>query len=421
MATVHLPYGRETLTVTIPGATVLQSRLEDYAPPAGEGELIRAALARPIGAPPLRELAAGKNKVVVIISDHTRPVPSKLLLPPMLAEIRAGNPAADLTLLVATGCHRGSTSAELAEKLGPEIFAREKIVMHDCADQSGMKTIGTLPSGTPLSVNRLAAEADLLVAEGFIEPHFFAGFSGGRKSVLPGVGDRLSVMGNHCARFIAHPAARAGSLDDNPIHRDMVWAAGRAGLAFIVNVVLNHEGRVIHAVAGAHEPAHRAGADFLKKLCGIAHEPADIVITTNGGHPLDQNIYQAVKGMSTAELLVKPGGVIIMLSRCNDGHGGEEFHHTFKQTTDLRGLMEKFLATPQEATIPDQWQSQVLARVLLKARVILISAADTQVVRDLHLLPADDVETALTIAKTLLGKTAPSILVIPNGIAAIVG
>jgi nickel-dependent lactate racemase len=423
MPAIELPYGRTTLALHVGAgvdADVLQSRLDTCAPPAGEAALVRDALARPIGSPTLRELAAGKRRVTIIISDHTRPVPSTLLLPPMLAEIRAGAPAADITLLVATGCHRGSTPAELREKLGADIFRREKIAMHDCDDHASLRAPGTLPSGTPLTLNRLAVETDLLVAEGFVEPHFFAGFSGGRKSVLPGVGGRESIMGNHCAEFIAHPAARAGVLDGNPIHRDMTRAADLARLAFIVNVVLDNNARVIHAVAGAHEAAHRAGAGFLKNLCGISHAPADIVVTTNGGHPLDQNIYQAVKGMTTAEALVRPGGVIIMLARCGDGHGGEEFHRTFRQAKTPAELLKRLDAVPREKTIPDQWQSQILARVLVKAKVIFVSGAGDDLVRDFHLIPAATPDDALRMARGMIGKKTPDIVVVPNGVSAIV-
>ncbi len=188
MATINLPYGKEYINATIPDerlAGVLTSKLHGYKPEVSEETLIRDALANPVDCAPLYELARGKNKIVIIASDHTRPVPSKVIIPPMLEEIRRGNPDADITILIATGCHRGTTIGELREKFGDEIVNNEKIIVHDCADKDNLVNIGTLPSGGTLSINRLAHEADLLVSEGFIEPHFFAGFSGGRKSVLP--------------------------------------------------------------------------------------------------------------------------------------------------------------------------------------------------------------------------------------------
>ena len=209
-------------------AGVLESSINTYDPGAGEVELVERAMEKPIGSASLRELAKGKNKVVIIASDHTRPVPSKVIMPSVLRQIREGNPDADITILIATGCHRGTTKEKLISKFGEEIVANEKIYIHDCDETDMLVNIGTLPSGSPCEVNRLAAEADLLVAEGFIEPHFFAGFSGGRKSVLPGVSGRSTVMGNHCSEFIASPFARTGILENNPIHADMLWAAKQA-------------------------------------------------------------------------------------------------------------------------------------------------------------------------------------------------
>ncbi|MEE1200988.1 MAG: lactate racemase domain-containing protein, partial [Christensenellales bacterium] len=174
-------------------------------------ELVREALANPVGAPKLSELSAGKDRVVIIASDHTRPVPSKAIIPPMLDEIRRGNPEADIAILIATGCHRDPTEDELREKFGEAVASKEKIVIHHCADEANLVEIGTLPSGGPLKINRIAWEADLLVSEGFIEPHFFAGFSGGRKSVLPGIAARESVLANHCSEFVNHPKARTGT------------------------------------------------------------------------------------------------------------------------------------------------------------------------------------------------------------------
>ncbi|MDR1892850.1 MAG: lactate racemase domain-containing protein, partial [Oscillospiraceae bacterium] len=203
MPLVRFPYGKTHIEYDFPQERLrgcLISALEEYVPAASGAELIAGALKHPIGGTRLSELAAGKQKVVILASDHTRPVPSKLILPPMLREIRAGNPGAQITILVATGCHRGTTADELREKFGEDILRRETIVIHDC-DAPDAVTLGTLPSGGKLVVNRLAAEADLLVAEGFIEPHFFAGFSGGRKSLLPGVAARSTVLYNHSADF----------------------------------------------------------------------------------------------------------------------------------------------------------------------------------------------------------------------------
>ena len=420
---IQLPFGRTHLTAELPSHrlnAVLCSRLESYQPPRGEAELVEAALCNPIGSPKLEELAVGKERIVLIASDHTRPVPSKVLVPPMLAAIRRGNPNAKITILIATGCHRGTTKEELIEKFGPEIVAREEIVIHDCADESSLVTIGTLPSGGVLRIHRIAAEADLLISEGFIEPHFFAGFSGGRKSVLPGIAARETVFWNHNSIFIADPHARTGILDGNPLHRDMLYAARCAKLAFICNVVINAKRQVVGAFAGDCDLAHIAGTEFLKTLCQVPVTPADIVITTNNGYPLDQNIYQAVKGMTAGEACCRKGGVIIMVAACEDGHGGESFRKTIAEGGTPAEILNHIQSTPPERTLPDQWESQILARILNKCHVVLISRADPALVRSMQMHPASDIPQALAIADSLLGYSG-SITVIPEGISTIVG
>jgi nickel-dependent lactate racemase len=337
----------------------------------------------------------------------------------MLAEIRKGSPDAEITILVATGCHRESSPAELESKFGPGIAGREKIVAHDC-DSPGMVSLGKLPSGGELIINKLAVDADLLVAEGFIEPHFFAGFSGGRKSVFPGIAGRRAVLYNHNAEFIAHPAARTGIIEGNPIHNDMLYAARKARLDFICNVVINASKEVIYAVAGDCDLAHRDGREFLLGKCRAAPIPADIVISTNGGHPLDQNIYQAVKGMTAAETSVRKGGVIIMLAKSNDGHGAPEFHKTFAEEKDLDRMLDTFMKTPRESTRVDQWQSQIFARVLKHAAVIYISDAPDEMVRDFHMIPAHSIDEAVKKAEEILGDPNASITAIPDGVSVIV-
>lgn len=419
---ISVPYGRARLTSEIADdrvQAILCSSLESYIPSLGETELVEAALANPIGASSLESLAAGKENIVLIASDHTRPVPSKVLVPPMLSAIRRGNPDACITILIATGCHRGTTKSELIEKFGPEIVEKERIVIHDCAAEDDMVTIGTLPSGGILRINRIAAEADLLVSEGFIEPHFFAGFSGGRKSVLPGIAAKETVYWNHNAEFIASPFARTGILEGNPIHQDMIYAARTAKLAFICNVVINARHQVVGAFAGDCEMAHVAGTEFLKQLCQCQKQEADIVITSNNGYPLDQNIYQAVKGMTSGEATCADGGVIIMVAACNDGHGGESFMQTMTQPLSASEILAQIEATPKKDTVPDQWESQILARILSGFHVVLVSEADADLVRAMKMHPAKDLSQALQIAQNLLGKEG-RITVIPEGISTII-
>ena len=417
---IQFPYGKTHLSYDFDEVTVLTSSIETYDPKLSQQALVDGAMAAPEGGVTLRELAKDKQKIVLIASDHTRPVPSKVIVPPMLREIREGNPNADITILISTGCHRETTKDELVSKFGQEIVDKEKIVIHDCDDTENLVNIGTLPSGGQCLINRLAVEADLLVAEGFIEPHFFAGFSGGRKSVLPGVAARETVLANHCSEFIAHPKARTGILEGNPIHMDMLWAAKKADLRYIVNVVLNGEKEVIYAVAGELEAAHKKGTDFLFSLCGAEAKPADIVISTNGGYPLDQNVYQAVKGMTAAEGAVKEGGVIIMLSASNDGVGGDHFYHQLADEENIHKTMETFLNRGRNETVPDQWQTQIFIRVLQRAKVIFVSQVDPEIVEKLHMIPAKNLEEAMEKAKKLIEKEHPAITAIPDGVAVMV-
>lgn len=423
MPNVKLPYGKEYLDVEIPEErinAILVSDLHHYKPELGQVELVQKAIENPIGTPRLKEMAKGKNKIVIIASDHTRPVPSKVIMPLMLAEIRKGNPNADITILISTGCHRETTKDELEAKFGSEIITNEKIYVHDCDDESMLINIGVLPSGGLLIINKLAVEADLLVSEGFIEPHFFAGFSGGRKSVLPGIASRATVMYNHNAEFIDNKKSRTGIIEGNPIQKDMLYAARAARLDFILNVVINSEKEVMYAVAGDCDLAHIEGCKFLNSLCKVNSVPSDIVISTNGGYPLDQNIYQAVKGMTAAEVTVNDGGVIIMLAKSNDGHGGEHFYKSFREEKDIDKMMSEFLATLSENTIPDQWQSQIFARVLKKAKVVYVSDAPDDMVSDLHMIPAHSVEEAIKKADDILGKKNSKITVIPDGVSVMV-
>lgn len=421
MKTIRFPYGKDFLEYTPEKpCAVLTSSVEEYVPEKKGEALVRAALQSPVESPKLSELARGKKKVVLIASDHTRPVPSRVIVPAMLEEIRQGNPDAEITILIATGCHRETTLQELIAKFGEEIVKKEKIVVHDCDEREMLVDLGVLPSGGRCVVNRLAAEADLLVAEGFIEPHFFAGFSGGRKSVLPGIAARETVLANHCAEFIDHPCARTGVLENNPIHADMLWAAEKAGLAFIVNVVLNGEKEAIFAAAGHPVHAHKKGTGFLASLCGVKTEQTDVVISTNGGYPLDQNLYQAVKGMTAAESAVKEGGVIIMLAKSDDGIGGEHFYKQLSCGKAPKKIIEEFLARHRNETEPDQWQSQIFARVLARARVIYLSQLSDDLVREMNMIPAHSIPEALALAKELLGKEEYSLTLIPDGVAVMV-
>ena len=417
---ISIPYGRTRLEADVPDERLLGVYEAPLPPPAADPAAeVERALEAPFGSPRLEELAKGRRKAVVILSDHTRPVPSKYLLPPMLERLRRGNPDIDVTLLVATGCHRPTRPEELEEKLGAEVARRERIAIHVATDESSFADAGTLPSGGRLRLNRLALEADLLLAEGFIEPHFFAGFSGGRKSVLPGIASRETVLANHCAEFIADPRARTGILEGNPIHRDMAYAADRAGLAFVLNAVLNPDKRIVKAFAGGHRAAHEAGCRFLSDACRVRVPLADIVVTSNGGHPLDQNVYQAVKGMTAGEAAVREGGAIVLCAACGDGHGGESFYRMLSEAKSPQELLGRILAVPRTATAPDQWEVQILARILCRNRVVIVTRdCDHAMLHAMGLEAASTLEEGIALATAATGP-ASKIAVIPDGVSTI--
>ena len=412
---MKLPYGHTGIEYDFGNASIISSRIDALRSDKTGADIVRDAMLAPIGSPRLQALARDKKNAVLIISDHTRPVPSSDIVPAMLRELREGNPAIDITLLVATGCHRGTSEAELRSKLGDKILRNEKIVVHDAFDEARNVCIGTLPSGAPLVIDRLAAETELLVAEGFIEPHFFAGFSGGRKSVLPGICASSTVWGNHCGEFIDSPFARTGVLENNPIQLDMLTGARMAGLQYIVNVIIDKNHRTVAAFAGDVEAAHKQGTDFLRKYCEVEPVPADIVVTTNGGEPLDQNLYQCVKGLTAAEACVREGGTIILCAHMADGVGGDFFYRAMKECESPDALYEQYKQTPRDETIQDQWQTQILCRILKKHRVIFVTRKEMELpIGEMKMEYAPDIQRALNMA----GRG--EVTVIPDGVAVIV-
>ena len=423
MAPIKIPYGREQLTLDVKPEclkAVLEPVSQSVEAIQTEQEIVGQALVEPIESVRLADLTAKAHKVLLITSDHTRPMPSAITLPIYLEEIRSQNPDVQIKILVATGFHRLTKPEELVNKFGKELCQREEIIVHDSRDKKHLVYKGKLPSGGELWVNDLVDWADLVVSEGFIEPHFFAGFSGGRKSILPGIAGTETVLANHCAKFIANDHARTGNLEHNPLHRDMLFAAKKVGLVFILNVALDADKKIIRAFAGHPDAAHRQGCTWVSRRATVKRQIADIVITSNGGYPLDQNIYQSVKGMTSAEACVRKGGVIIMVAACEDGHGGEAFYRWFTEAKTPQEVTAKISKIAQKDTLPDQWEAQILARILTKCSVIMVTnRCDPQIVCGMHMLQSPDIDTALTMAKAQIGEKA-EIVVIPDGISVIV-
>lgn len=418
MKTIEIPYYTSSLTLRVDEKnlkSVICSDMHKYKIDHSEEKLIIDALKHPIGTPRLCDLAKGKKKITIVTSDHTRAVPSKITLPLLLDEIRKGNPYAMITVLIATGLHRPTTAEEQRNMFGDCIVDRENIVVNNAYDPRQFVCLGKLPSGAALNVNRIAAECDLLITEGLIEPHFFAGFSGGRKSILPGVCNQETINENHAYKAIANANAKAGVLQHNPIHEDMVAAARMVNTAFIFNVALNQEKKIIAAFAGDLEQAHMKGVEFIRRLSQCSRVIGDIVVTSNGGYPLDQNLYQSPKAVTTAEACAGDDGVIIMCCSCVDGMGGDHFEKLIKLGTpeEIDAYLSKI---PPKETIPEQWCPQIYSQILKKHKVILVTTfLDSDEVRSANMIPAGSLDEAMAIAYGMKGEDA-SVVVIPDGV-----
>ena len=417
--TIPIPYYTSTLDLHVEEENlkaVLTAKMHGFHAEKSQEQLVLDALEHPVGSPRLRTLAEGKRKIVIVTSDHTRAVPSKITLPLLLKEIRSGNPDADITILIATGLHRPTTEEEQRRMFGDEIVDHEKIAINNAFDPEQFVELCTLPSGAVFQVNRLAAECDLLVTEGFVEPHFFAGFSGGRKSILPGICSERTVNENHSYKAVSHPRSNSGMLKDNPIHADMLCAAKAVNVQFIFNVALDGEKKIVAAWAGDLEKAHEAGVAFIRQWSQCPVVTGDIVITSNGGYPLDQNLYQSPKAMATAEACAGEDGVIIMCCSCCDGMGGAHFGQLIQRGTPDE--IDRYLSSiPPEKTIPEQWCTQVCVRVLRKHPVILVTTfLSHDEVRKANMIPASTPDEALEIAYRLKGEQA-SVVVIPDGVS----
>ena len=423
---VKIPYNKTYLKADIPNTRfkgIIKAKpdkavFQSYQ--CSQDQLVRRSLAFPVESPRLFQLVKNKHKVVIISSDHTRPVPEKIIMPQILSEIKKGNPQAKVTILIATGTHRPTTKTELIAKFGKKIVDTVRIVVHKSENESSLTTIGKLPSRAVCKINKLAVQADLLIADGLIEPHLIAGYSGGRKAVFPGVASQVSVRGNHNGAFIANPYARSGILAHNPVNKDMLKAGKLARLAFIVNVVLDANKRIVGCFSGNPYLAHLKGTKLVDSMMSAKPIFTDITITSNGGYPLDQNLYQCVKGLTGAEATNKNQGVIILSASLVDGIGGKRFYSDFKSINSVSKLYNKALHTPAEKTYQDQWASQVFARIIMNHTVIAVtSPKNARELSDLKIKTADSISKALQIADKIVGQNA-SVAVLPDGISTII-
>jgi nickel-dependent lactate racemase len=407
---IDLPYGNSFLKANIPArnlAFVLHTR--EVKGLTDEKAAIIQGLRSPTGSPPLIDRIKKSHRVVVLVTDNTRPCPEKKLLPPILAELEQKVPRENITIIIALGLHPPLDRQQLIAKLGEDIVAKYKVINHDV---NQTVNIGTTSRGTLVDINRQVIEADFRISTGFIEPHLFAGFSGGRKSIAPGVFSVRSAYTNHGYKMVEHSCARPGILKGNPIHEDMVEQAGMAKLDFIVNVVLNKKREITYVAAGDFIKAHEDGCQKARDTAGarIGHK-VDITITTNNGMPSDLDFYQTCKGIDTASVITRDGGIIIVASCCHYGIGPEEFRELHASVKTPKEVLQKI---KREEPIGVQWENQVLARAQLKNDVYLISSLEDKLVRDMMITPVSSVEEGMEKAFKVLGNDA-EIAVIPEG------
>ena len=411
---VNLAYGRTGLPVEFPDdrTTVIEPTWRDGLP--DQAGAVRRALDHPLGSAPLRERVRRDQTVAISVCDVTRPMPSATVLPVVL-EALSHVPADRIAIMIASGTHRATTRGELVEMLGADIVDHNRIVVHDAFDDAQLVSLGEVDGGVPVWLNRTWVEADVRITTGFVEPHFFAGFSGGPKMVAPGLAGFRTIMRLHDAEMIGSPQARWGVIEGNPIHDGIRAIAARSGVDFSVDVAINRDRRITHVAAGELFAAHRAVRAVVKRNAMQAFaRPFDVVVTTNSGYPLDQNLYQTVKGMSAAAQVVKPDGVIVCASACADGypdHG--EYLDILTRRDSPDGLLEMINAPGHNRH--DQWEVQVQAQIQQRADVLLkTDGLSADQVRAAHLTPIDDVGAATVEALSRSGPDA-RVCVLPEG------
>lgn len=412
---IRLAYGRSGLEVDLPDSVdVIRPRSVPGLP--DETAALQNGLRAPIGSPPLRELVRPGNSVMIVHTDITRATPNDRILPVLLNELESlGVARGDISLLNGLGTHRPQTDEELRTMLGDQIVENYRCLQHDCNDDQNLVSLGTTAHGHPVRVNRFYMEADVRILTGFIEPHFFAGFSGGPKAVLPSLAGQESVYTNHGLRMIGSPNATWGITEGNPIWEEMREVAVRTEPTFLLNVTLNINQEITGVFAGDMLAAHTKGCAFVKENAMVRVEaPYDIILTTNSGYPLDQNLYQAVKGMKAAEQIVQEGGAIVMAAACEDGlpnHG-------------LYGALLAQASSPQDVldmisqpgfSAQDQWQVQIQAQIQQRAEVYVYSdGLSNEQIEGALFNPCRNLEKTIAELRAKYGPAA-RICVLPEG------
>lgn len=414
---IKLDYGRTGLEVNLPDERLVGPLAIKPARPLDHPDKALAnVLAQPTGTPPLAELARGRKNACILVCDITRPVPNKILLPPMLRILEeAGIARQDIQILVATGLHRPNEGAELVEMLGPDIVAGYRVENHHGKVLAEHDYLGTTPRGVPVYLDSRYLRADLKISTGLIEPHLMAGYSGGRKVICPGIAALETVKVWHGPQFLEHPKADCGFLEGNPVHEENTYIAQMAGCDFIVNVCLDGDRRITWVGAGDMIAAWEAGVRFVEDVVRVGvPEPVDIVVTSSAGYPLDTTYYQCIKGMTGALPIVKRGGTIILAASLSEGLGSPEFQHLMQDNPDLKVFKQRILG--KDYFVMDQWQLEELAKVLERCKVKIVSSGiPADVLRQrCYVEPAASVEQAVADCLAEYGPQA-KIAVIPKG------
>jgi nickel-dependent lactate racemase len=413
---ITLAYGKTGLPIEVPDDRLMKVLSMRPEPPLADPRAaVAEAVEKPLAGPPLRQIAAGKKTACILICDITRPAPNAIVLPPILKVLtECGLRKEDIVILNATGLHRGNTPDELLHMVGPEVFGHWRIENHDAKDLAAHVNLGTTARGTPMWIDRRFVEADVRIATGYTEPHLMAGFSGGRKLVAPGVAAAITIQHIHSPQFMEHPSAREGVIEGNILHEEITGIAYKAGLQFVCNSALDEPRRATGIFAGEPDAAFRAGAAFVgRQVTDLVPEPADIVITSAGGFPLDLTYYQTVKGMTAAIPILRQGGTLLIASECAEGLGSHEFARLATTVKDIPAWAAGL--TDFGKFVYDQWQLEKMVPVVQRGDVVLCGPK----------LPASDasrlphpveptVESALGKALAKHGPNA-RIAVIPKG------
>jgi lactate racemase len=410
---VNLAYGQGFLPVELPEDRTTVIEPAHTAGLADEHEAVLQALRQPIGCRPLLDWISPGAKVCIVFTDLTRATPNHRLIPWLLKHL-AHVPREQITLLNSLGTHRSNTREELERLLTPEVVRDYRVLNHEPENHAAMVQLGSTRDGTPALLNRHLAEADVRIITGFIEPHFFAGFSGGPKGIMPGVAHLDTVMSNHGEKNIGHPNAAFGITTGNPIWEEMRDIALRVGPSFLVNVTLNEQRQITGVFAGDLIEAHKVGIEFVRQSAmQRVKSPFDIVVTTNSGYPLDLNLYQGVKGMSAGARILQPNGTLILACECREGVPAGSPLDTLLRSAPGPEEILAMLATPGFVR-PEQWQAQIQALIQRRARVLVHSSLPDEIIRAAHLTPCSDISAAVRERLAQLGPEA-RVAVLPQG------